>query len=242
MKFSTPLLKARFIRRYKRFFADIALETAPQDVVVAHVANTGSLKTCLYPDSAALVSPASNPERKLKFTLEALALPWGGWVGVNTSWPNQLVKEIAAARSNPDWRDFTSYQSEVKISPETRLDGLLEDGQGRKRYIEIKNVTYATGDCPQGQGIAQFPDAVTERGQKHLREMMKLIDAGFEAELVFIVQRTDCNRFQAAKEIDPDYAQVFQEAVAHGLKVTVWSVLVTETGLTVNTQDPLPVL
>lgn len=226
----------QFQRRYKRFFADVVLSG---ETVVAHVANTGSLKSCLFPGEAALLSPASNPERKLKFSLEALQTPWKTWVGVNTSWPNALVKKVFELGLNPDWKGFTSYKPEHKISKETRLDGLLQDSAGRQRFIEIKNVTMAVGDCQNLQGTAQFPDGVTERGKKHLIELMKLVALGHQAELVFIVQRSDCIKFRPAWDIDPDYCETLVQAVNAGVKVSIWPVQISPEGLRIETLSPL---
>lgn len=226
-----------FQRRYNRFFADIELDGK---TVIAHVANTGSLKSCLHPGGQALLSPATNPERKLRFTLEALQTPWGSWVGINTSWPNQLVKQVFSDGRNTDWKEFKSYKSEHKISPQTRLDGLLQDEAGRQRFIEVKNVTLASGDCAAGQGVAHFPDSVTERGKKHLEELMKLVEQGFEAEMIFVVQRTDCAKFQPAWEIDPAYARTLLKAVASGVKVSVWPVQVNHEGFVLIVDRPLP--
>lgn len=220
-----------FQRRYNRFFADVQLNG---ETVTAHVANTGSLKTCLHVDGAALLSPATNPERKLRYSLEAIQTPWKTWIGVNTSWPNQLVKKVHELGLNPDWAKFPTFKPEHKISKETRLDGLLTAKDGSQRFVEVKNVTMAAGECERLQGIAQFPDAKTERGRKHLEELMKLVDDGHEAELIFVVQRTDCTRFQPAWEIDPEYAETLARAATHGVQISVWTVDVSADGFDVK--------
>lgn len=222
MKWSKTIVQGTFQRRYKRFFADVELDG---QTVVAHVPNTGTLKGCIDNPCEALLSESDNPERKLKYTLEALKTPSGAWVGVNTTWPNQLVREAFEQKLIPEWREFSELQLEVKINPKTRLDGLLKRATGTSRYFEVKNVTLADGD------VAQFPDAVTERGQKHLRELMELVKQGHEAEIVFVVQRTDCRSFQPAAHIDPDYANLLAEAVNAGVIVRVLAVQVTPEGL-----------
>lgn len=209
MRFPKPLLKAIMIKRYKRFFADVNLNGT---VVTAHCPNTGSLKSCWEEGRAAYVSESDNPERKLKYTLELTESPSGCLVGINTSWPNKLVKEAFEKGVIEDWKKFTAYQSEVKISKETRLDGCLTNGS-KKRFIEIKNVTLARGE------LAQFPDAETTRGQKHLIELMKLVDEGHEAELVFTIQRADCRSFSAAHDLDAVYAGLLSEAKKKGVIV-----------------------
>lgn len=215
LKIAETLRQGEFVKRYKRFFADVKLG---EETVVAHVPNTGSLRTCLYPGSACIVSESSNPARKLKATLHFLKTPTG-WVGVNTSLPNFLVHEAWAAGQILEWRAFGHAQREFKISKETRLDMVLARdaealaaGEGL-HYIEVKNVTYAEG------GVARFPDAVTERGQKHLRELMKLRGEGFGAEIVFVVQREDCSGFAPADEIDPEYGRLLREARDAGVVV-----------------------
>lgn len=234
MKWEQKLVKAKFLKRYKRFFADIEIDSKLE---VAHVANTGSLKTCLEPNVSALVLPASNPERKLRWTLIALETPSGSWVGVDTSAPNKILKEVAEENLCDEWKEFSEFKPEVKITKETRLDGLLSTpeisgSKGKKqklRYLEVKNVTFAVGDTKNKKGIAQFPDAVTERGQKHLRELMNLIDAGHECELIFAVQRVDCVEFRPADEVDPEYGKLLRQAIKKGLIVSPWLIEVDAT-------------
>lgn len=222
MKFKTAIHQGILLKRYKRFFADVDLNG---EQVVAHVANTGSLKSVLLPGQECWVSEAENPDRKLKYSLQALKIP-SSWVGVNTSWPNLLAKEAFDKKIFAHWHQFDSLQSEVKISKETRLDLLLSNSS-KKHYVEIKNVTMAKGIAEKlksGQGMAQFPDSVTERGQKHLRELIDLVSQGHSAEILFVVQRNDCQVFSAAEEIDPEYAQLLQKAKQAGVIITAASV------------------
>lgn len=210
----TPaLLEGQFLKRYKRFFADFLLEGELQ---VAHVANTGSMKSCLQAGAPCLVSPASNPERKLRWSLEALQIN-GTWVGVNTARPNQLVAEAFQQKTIAEYTDFTQMQSEVKINAQSRIDFLLTSAK-RRRYVEVKNVTLAEGQ------VAFFPDAVTERGQKHLQELMQLTEQGHEAEILFVVQRSDCRIFSAADFIDPEYAKLLKMAKEKGVRVSAYAV------------------
>ncbi len=227
MRFPKPLLKANMIKRYKRFFADVNLNG---EVVTAHCPNTGSLKSCWEEGCVAYLSESDNPERKLKYTLEITESPMGCLVGVNTSWPNKLVKEAFLNRVVPDWKKFTDYKAEVKISKETRLDAcLLNDS--RQRYIEIKNVTLAR------EGVAQFPDAETIRGQKHLKELMALVAAGHEAEIVFTIQRNDCHSFSPAHDLDPEYARLLLEAYKKGVGVRTLLVDVHPEALEITGQE-----
>lgn len=223
MKFAKSLIKGRFLKRYKRFFADIE---RPEGTVVAHVANTGSLKSVLASGAECLLSESDNPDRKLKFSLEALSDGQGGWVGVNTSIPNQLAQEAFVQKLVPHWKDFDEIKPEFRISAETRLDLRLRNSKTEKlHFVEVKNVTMKEGE------FAQFPDAVTERGQKHLRELIQLTQQGHSTEILFIIQRTDCKRFAPAAEIDPEYARLLGEARKAGVRVTAVTAVVTENGV-----------
>lgn len=211
MRFEEPLRTGKFIKRYKRFFADVEIDGK---IVVAHVPNTGSLKTCLFDGAECVVAESTNPERKLKATLHFLKTPTS-WVGVNTSLPNFLAYEARATL----WPGFTYAQREFKISKESRLDMVLAPDEasftaGRGlHHVEIKNVTFAEGET------AYFPDAVSTRGQKHLRDLMALKTAGHGAELLFVVQRQDCKYFAPAETIDPEYSRLLREARDAGVRV-----------------------
>lgn len=215
MIFKEPLREGEFLKRYKRFFADVRLGQA---TTTAHVPNTGSLKTCLFPGSPCLVTESQNPARKLKATLHFLKTPTG-WVGVDTSLPNRLASEAWENGVIGDWAEFKAARLEYKISKETRLDLVLAptpaelEAKTGLHYVEIKNVTYAEN------GVALFPDAVTERGQKHLKELMALKRQGFGAELLFVVQRQDCDRFAPADAIDPEYGKLLRQARDAGVSL-----------------------
>jgi len=215
MQFEEPVREGEFLKRYKRFFADIRAEG---QVLTALVSNTGSMKTCMFENAPCVFTVNDNPERKLKATLQLLRTPTG-WVGVNTALTNALVYEAWQAGLIADWRRFKAAKREYKISKESRLDLALaptehELAGGKKlHFIEIKNVSYAVN------GVAQFPDAVTTRGQKHLRELMALREQKFGAEIVFVVQRTDCQSFAPAAHIDPEYAKLLREADKKGVGI-----------------------
>jgi sugar fermentation stimulation protein A len=232
MKFKTAPRQGIFLKRYKRFFADIQLG---DQVVVAHVPNTGSLKSAAEPGAACLVTESDNPERKLKFTLEAIQNSSGAWVGVNTSWPNYLAKEAFESRIFSHWHEFDLLKAEVKLSAETRIDLVLSSSKSsRKHFIEVKNVTMASGSLKEKKGTAHFPDAVTERGQKHLRELMKLVAEGHTAEIFFAVQRDDCEHFSSADEIDPEYGRLLREAIRAGVRATAAHVRITPTDILIS--------
>ena len=234
MKIS-KLQEGRFLRRYKRFFADVEFNG---QVHVAHVANSGSLKTVLSENARCLVSPAENPERKLRWSLEFVEVN-GAWVGVNTSWPNKLVAEAAPNL----WPKFTWLKPEIKISKETRLDLLLSSKEITSEvtkalltpkkcaknfykdlhFVEVKSVSMAHGE------LALFPDSVTARGQKHLNELLALKELGASVELVFVVQRSDCKTFAPADEIDPEYGKLLRQSVKVGLKVSAYPIEIVAT-------------
>lgn len=220
MKFSRKLQQGIFLKRYKRFFADIDWNGQS---ITAHLPNTGSLKSVNNPGQLCLFSESDNPERKLKFTLEMIESPNGGWVGVNTATPNTIVKETLQSLVGQQdakgpfsfWSAFDEVKPEYKISAETRLDFMLKKKNSDKmHFIEVKNVTLAEN------GIAKFPDAVSERAQKHVHELVQLMEQGHTAEIVFTIQRQDCKTFAPADEIDPVYGDLLREAAKKGLKVT----------------------
>lgn len=219
MQFEEPVREGEFLKRYKRFFADIKVEG---EVLTALVSNTGSLKTCLFENSPCVYTVNDNPERKLKATLQLLRTPTG-WVGVNTALTNALVYEAWEQGLIADWKKFKAAKREYKISKESRLDLALAPSElelaGGKNlhFIEIKNVSYAE------RGVAQFPDAVTTRGQKHLRDLMDLRAKNFGAELVFVVQRQDCESFAPAEHIDPEYAKLLRMAADKGVAIRALS-------------------
>lgn len=237
MKFSSTLVAGTLLKRYKRFFADVEFidpTTKKKRALTIHVPNTGSLKSVLAKPAQTQncwFTLNEDPSRKLKGTLQAVQTLEGGWVGVNTSNPNKVVQEAAqeSIRSGKPffkhWQGHNFYKSEHKISKETRLDGVfykneddLENKKSKLYYIEIKNTTLMTEI--DGVKHAQFPDAVTERGQKHLKEMMDLIEGGHQAELIFTVQRNDTKYFSVAKDIDPEYGKLFEKAIKKGLVVS----------------------
>lgn len=239
MQLKSKLIEGRFLKRYKRFFADIELiHSEKREVVVAHVANTGSLKSCNSPGSLCRVAHHDDPERKLKYSLEMMHTETS-WVGVNTSLPNQLVYEMWQTKKNPEWKIFDCAQREVKISAESRVDmvlwssknGFAEEkiskydflkSKAKFHFVEVKNVTYAEN------GVSMFPDAETTRGQKHITELVKLIEHGHTAEIVFVVQREDCKKFAPAKEIDPTYAEMLTAAIKKGLVISPYPCRLTD--------------
>jgi len=207
----TGLVPGTLLQRYKRFLADVRLEDG--SVVTAHTTNTGSMKTCWEPGDRVLLEPAKNPERKLKFTWLAVERS-GGWVGVETGMPNRVVAEAARRDVLPGLPGLHEVRTEVKYGAEnSRIDVLALDGDDRQVFIEVKNTTLKDGSW------ALFPDAVTERGTKHLRELQAMVREGHRAAIALFVHRTDVDRFDAAREIDPAYAAELDRAAETGVAV-----------------------
>jgi len=207
------LIPGRLIKRYKRFLADIELEDG--SVVTAHCPNSGSMLGCNLPGSPVLLSLSPNPNRKLAYTWELLQVN-GFWVGLNTMLPNRLAEEAILDGTIVELQGYPKLRREVAYGSErSRIDILLED-DGKRCYVEVKNVTLVEG------GLALFPDAVTARGQKHLRELMEMVRNGDRGVLLFTVQRGDGNAVAPADRIDPEYGRLLREAVANGVEALAY--------------------
>ena len=234
MRFPDPLLRGTLIRRYKRFLADVVLDTG--ETVTAHCANSGSMLSVDAPGSEVWLSPARNPERKLRYTWELIRIN-GGLVGINTSHPNALAAEATRAGALPELAGYASLRREVKYGRNSRIDLLLEGGGRPPCYVEVKNVTLRRGagaDAP-----AEFPDAVTERGAKHLEELTAMVAAGHRAVMLFLVQREDCPRFTVAGDIDPAYAEGLAAARAGGVEALCYGCRLSPEEITVGGPIPL---
>jgi sugar fermentation stimulation protein A len=205
------LLLGRILRRYQRFLADV--ELADGEIVTAHCTNTGTMKTCWAPGDPVLLEAAANPLRKLKFTW--LACRRGeAWVGVDTGIPNKVVAEAARRDCLPGLSGLHGIRTEVKYGSErSRIDVLALDGEDRLVYLEVKNTTLRLGD------LACFPDAVTERGAKHLRELQAMVREGHRAAIAFFVNRGDVEAFDAAREVDPGYSDELDSAIRNGVEL-----------------------
>lgn len=215
MKISPAFEEAIFIKRYKRFFADIELRDGRE--LTIHCANTGSMKNCLNPGQPCWFSRSDNPKRKLPGTLELITTTGGRLAGVNTARPNKLVVEAIESGVISELQDYDTLRTEVRYGAEnSRIDILLEQGEAQC-FIEVKSVTLEA----QGKQ-ARFPDAVTSRGAKHLRELMHVVEQGRRGVLVFCVQLTDIEEVCAAEDIDPLYTQTLAEAIAAGVEVLVY--------------------
>jgi len=227
MQLPHPLIEGRFLRRYKRFFADI--ELADGTLVTAHTPNTGRMTQCAVTGYRVMVSANNNPARKLKYTLELIEVN-GSWVDTHTQRTNRVVEE--ALRNNR-----IATLCDYRITPESRygesrIDFLLTKEQ-EQCLLEVKNVTLL-----DPKGHACFPDAVTTRGQKHLKELMQAHRQGYRSIIFFLVQRGEATAFSAANHIDPTYGKLLKEAAAQGVEVMAWQTKVTTTSVTLAKSLP----
>ncbi len=209
MRFATPLVPARLIRRYKRFLADVRLDDGSE--VTAHCANPGSMMGLADPDMKVWLEPNDDPKKKLKYGWRLVDHENGHFTGVDTSVPNKALKAALLAHEIPSLPTYSMVRSEVKYGENSRIDFLLS-GDGPDTYVEIKSVTLS-----REEGVAEFPDSVTARGTKHLVELEKMVSDGHHAVMFYLVQRTDCTSMRLAADIDLAYADAFASAKASGV-------------------------
>ena len=222
MKFHAPLIKGQLIKRYKRFMADVTL--ANGDVVTAHCANSGSMISVDEPGAEVWLSPAKNPDRKLKFTWEMIQIK-RSLVGINTQHPNTLVAEAIVAGKVPSLTGFDNFRREVKYGKNSRIDVLLEMADGRNCYVEVKNVTMRR-DLTKGAPV-EFPDGITARGAKHLAELSDMVKEGHRAVMFYLLQRGDADSMAIARDIDPTYGEALDKARKSGVEVVAFNCKLT---------------
>ncbi|MCR6632955.1 MAG: DNA/RNA nuclease SfsA [Magnetospirillum sp.] len=230
MRFPSPLVRGRLIRRYKRFLADVLLDSGEE--VTAHVANSGAMLGTSTPGMEVWLSPAANPARKLAWNWELCRVD-GALIGVNTAWPNLIAAEAVAAGAIPELAGYATIRREVKYGRNSRIDLLLEASGRAPCYVEVKNVHLKRGDW------AEFPDAVTVRGAKHLVELRDMVAEGHRAVMLYLVQREDCAGFRPAADIDPTYAAGLQTAMADGVEAICYTCRMSVEGITVGGALPV---
>lgn len=214
MKFPSPLLRGRLVRRYKRFLADIVLDSGEE--ITASCPNTGSMMGLSAPGMAVWVSTSDAPGRKYRHTLELVEDDRGdgpALVGINTAHPNKIVAEAIAANRIAALKGYADLKREQKYGRNSRIDILLDDPKKGLCYVEIKNV-----HLMRQTGVAEFPDSVTARGAKHLEELGDMVEAGHRAVMLFLVQRADAKSFTLASDIDTTYVQAFARARDRGVE------------------------
>ena len=230
MLFPSPLLRGRLIQRYKRFLADVQLDTG--GTVTATCPNTGSMKGLTTPGSTVWLSTSDSPTRKYRHTWEMIETDIGAGpvlVGINTGHPNKIVTEAIGAGMIKPLAGYGSLKREQKYGKNSRIDILLEDAAKPTCYVEIKNV-----HLMRKPGLAEFPDAVTERGAKHLGELAAMVGDGKRAVMVFLIQRADAKSIVLARDIDPTYGKAFDAAVAAGVEVIAVRCRLSETEIAVD--------
>ncbi|HEX9769102.1 MAG TPA: DNA/RNA nuclease SfsA [Kiloniellales bacterium] len=216
MRFAEPLISGRLLRRYKRFLSEIELKDGER--VTAHCPNPGSMTGLADPGMTVWLSPSHNPARKLAFTWE-LVDAGTSLVGINTGWANTVVAAALAEGGVPELSGYREVQREVRYGENSRIDLLLGTPGREACYVEIKSVTLRRDGERAASPRAEFPDAVTARGAKHLGELARVAQQGGRAVLFYLVQRGDCRRVAIASDIDPGYARAFDDARARGVEV-----------------------
>lgn len=232
MRFQTPLIPARLVRRYKRFLADAELDEGT--VVTAHCPNPGSMLGLKEPGLRIWLEPNDDPKKKLKFGWRLAELPDGHWSGIDTAVPNRIVGEALNAGWITELAGYSEIRAEVPYGTRSRVDFMARGPGLPDAFIEVKNVHLRrSGDC------AEFPDSVTARGTKHLGELMRVVEEGGRAIMLYVVQRTDCTRFRLAGDIDPTYASAFDDARTAGVEMLCYGTTISNYG--VDLAGKLPV-
>ena len=211
MKFSNNLIKAKFIKRYKRFFSDHILENG--QVVTAHCPNTGAMTGVAKEGITSWLSESNDPKRKLKWTWE-LTQENDIIVGVNTHNPNKIIQEAINNKKIKELLNYKILKREVKYGVNSKIDIFLQDENKVNCYVEIKNVHLS-----REKGLAEFPDGITSRGTKHLKELANVAKDGDRAVMLYLIQRNDCNYFKIAEDIDIEYGKAFIDALNAGVEV-----------------------
>ncbi len=233
MKFESALILVRLLRRYKRFLADV--EFADGKTLTAVCPNTGSLMGCATPGSPVWLSRSDSPTRKYAHTWELVKVEGGTLVGINTQIANRLVEEAIRGGVIQELRGYADITREVRYGREnSRIDLLLRCGEEQPCFVEVKNVTAAVAG-----GVALFPDSVSDRGSKHLRELIQEVARGNRAVILFCVQRDDVTEVRPADAIDPIYGKTLREAMANGVEALAYRALVTTSEINLSERIPV---
>jgi sugar fermentation stimulation protein A len=234
MHFSAELIPATLVKRYKRFLADVVLPSG--ETVTVHCANPGSMIGLNVPGARVWLSKSANAKRKLVHSWELIEVDFGGGaelVGINTGHPNALAAEAIAAGRVAELAGYATARREVKYGKGSRVDFLLEAPGRQPCYVEIKNV-----HLMRRPGLAEFPDAVTKRGTKHLAELADMVAAGSRSVMLYLVQIGSAERFALARDIDPAYGRAFDAARAAGVEAIAYRCRISCGGIEVT--DPIP--
>ncbi len=232
MEYQSALERAVLVRRYKRFLADVIRADGTE--LTIHCPNTGSMLGCNEPGSQVWMSRSDNPKRKYAHTWEQVAGADDVRIGVHTGRSNSLVREAIEHNVIDELSGYDEVKAEVSIEPGSRIDFVLAHPTRRTCVVEVKNVSAAvTG------GVAFFPDAVSTRARKHLEVLMRRVDAGERAVLLFCIQRDDVTAVRPADDIDPEYGRVLRQAQSHGVEVFAYAASLTDTAVTLNKSVPV---
>ena len=226
MKFEKKLLQGTLIKRYKRFFVDIKHENRR---IIAHCPNSGSMHGLLKEGNRVWFSKSDDPKRKLKYTLQIIEVN-NTLVGVNTHLTNKIILESLKKKKIQILSLFTNIKPETKFSENTRFDFLISNNI-KKCFVEVKNVTLV-----RQKNIAEFPDAITSRGKKHLEELIKAKKKGYESYILYLIQREDCKIFKIAKDIDPEYKNTLDLALKNGVKLICYDCKLSSEDIRINNQ------
>ena len=226
MKFKERLLQGTLVKRYKRFFTDIRYKNK---IITAHCPNSGSMMGLLDIGNKAWFSLSDNPKRKLKYTLEMIEVK-NKKVGINTLLTNKIVLEALIHKKINSLNKFNHIKTESKFSDGTRFDFLLSNNK-EKCFLEVKNVTLL-----RENKIAEFPDAITSRGTKHLNELCNAKKKGYQSYILYLIQRENCDSFKIARDIDEEYIIAFNKALKSGVKVLCYDCKLNSEEIKLNKQ------
>ena len=231
MNFENRLISGLFVKRYKRFFVDVKINNK---IITAHCPNTGSMYGLLKKENKVWVSKSNNPNRKLKYTLEIIENN-NSKVGVNTHSANKIVHHGLQNNLIAEFGDNLDIKPETKFGSNTRFDFLVKD-KNYKAFIEVKNVTLS-----RKKNVAEFPDAVTTRGLKHINELLKASKKNYKIFIIYLIQRDDCKSFTIANDIDPNYANALKKAVKNKLKILCYDCKFYSKGIKLNNKIKLKI-
>ncbi len=232
MRFPTPLVPGRLIRRYKRFLADIVLDDGRE--ITAHCPNPGAMLGLDAPGLKVWLEPNDDPKKKLKFGWRLAELDDGHMAGIDTGVPNRVVKEALLARAIPTLADYGTIRAEVPYGDRSRVDFLATEPGRKDVYVEVKNV-----HLRRSADWAEFPDCVTQRGAKHLGELARVVAEGHRAVLLYLVQRTDCARVRIADDIDPGYDAAAKAAADKGVEMIAHGTNISTDGVWIDQELPV---
>lgn len=232
MRFKSPLARGKLIRRYKRFLADVLLDTG--ETITAACPNTGSMLGLTEVGNRVWLSRSESPTRKYPHTWELVEINGQGLVGINTSQPNHIVTEAIARGKIAELTGYATLRNEVKYGQNSRIDLLLQDAKRAPCYVEIKNVHFF-----RKPGLAEFPDCVTERGTKHLVELSNMVKEGARAMMVYLIQCQKPSRFALADDKDRTYFNEFRKAQKAGVEALALTCHVSTSEITVDRAIPI---